>query len=76
MLFRSPKRRSYNEQRELDLLPAAIEQLEAEIAGLHERVASPAFYKQPAADIAATQRLLKDREARLAAAFKRWEELE
>jgi len=70
------KRRSYKEQRELELLPATIEKLEADIATLHEQVAAPSFYKQPAAEITATQRLLKDSEAQLAAAFKRWEELE
>jgi len=70
------KRRSYKEQRELELLPATIEKLEADIAALHEEVAAPSFYKQPAAEIAATQRRLKDCEAQLATAFKRWEELE
>jgi len=70
------RRRSYKEQRELDLLPATIETLEAEIASLHGQVADPAFYKQPAAEIAATQRRLKDCEARLAAAFERWAALE
>jgi ATP-binding cassette subfamily F protein uup len=72
----SPRRRSYKEQRELDLLPATIEKLEADIASLHDQVASPTFYKQPAAEIAATQRRLKDCEAQLTAAFQRWEELE
>jgi ABC transport system ATP-binding/permease protein len=72
----APKRRSYKEQRELDLLPATIEKLEAEIAALHEQVGAPSFYKQPAAEIAATQRRLKDCEAQLATAFQRWEELE
>ena len=71
-----PKRRPYKEQRELDLLPATIEKLETEIATLHEQVAAPSFYKQPAAEIAATQRRLKDCEAQLSAAFQRWEELE
>jgi ATP-binding cassette subfamily F protein uup len=72
----APRRRSYKEQRELDLLPATIEKLEAEIARLHEQVAAPSFYKQPAAEIAATQRRLKDCESQLATAFQRWEELE
>jgi len=70
------KRKSFKEQRELDLLPATIEKLETEIATLHEQVAAPSFYKQPAAEIAATQRRLKDCEAQLAAAFQRWEALE
>jgi len=72
----TPKRRSYKEQRELELLPATIEKLETEIAAFHEQVAAPSFYKQPADEIAATQRLLKDCETRLAAAFRRWGELE
>jgi ATP-binding cassette subfamily F protein uup len=67
---------SYKEQRELDSLPATIERLEAEIAALHGQVAEPSFYKQPAAEIAATQRRLKEREAELATVFRRWEELE
>ena len=71
----APKRRSYKEQRELELLPATIEKLETEIASLHEQVAAPSFYKQPAAEIAATQRRLKDCESQLSAAFQRWEEL-
>ena len=71
----APKRRSYKEQRELELLPATIEKLETEIASLHEQVAAPSFYKQPAAEIAATQRRLKDCESQLTAAFQRWEEL-
>jgi ABC transport system ATP-binding/permease protein len=70
------KRRSYKEQRELDLLPATIEKLEREIASLHEEVAAPSFYKQPANEIATIQRRLKDCESQLAAAFQRWEELE
>ena len=70
------KRRSYKEQRELDLLPATIEKLETEIASLHEHVAAPSFYKQPANEIATIQRRLKDCESQLAAAFQRWEELE
>jgi len=70
------KRRSFKEQRELDLLPATIEKLETEIATLHEQIAAPSFYKQPAPEIAATQRRLKDCEAQLATAFKRWESLE
>jgi len=72
----APKRRSYKEQRELELLPATIEKLEAEIALLHGHIAIPSFYKQPAAEIAATQRRLKDCQAQLSVAFQRWEELE
>jgi ATP-binding cassette subfamily F protein uup len=70
------KRLSYKDQRDLESLPGRIEALEGEIAALHAVVSAPDFYRQPAAEIAATQRTLKDREAELAAAFTRWEALE
>ena len=41
---------SYKYQRELDELPAKIEQLEADIARLEEITANPDFYNQPFAD--------------------------
>jgi ATP-binding cassette subfamily F protein uup len=67
---------SYNEKRELDLLPAKIETLESELATLHETVAQPEFYKQPPAEIARTQNQLKDLQQQLTTAYTRWEELE
>ncbi len=70
------KKLSYKDQRELDQLPARIEQLEAEVSDLHTRVADPAFYQQPADQITAVQRRLKDLEADLATAYDRWETLE
>jgi ATP-binding cassette subfamily F protein uup len=66
----------YQEQRELDGLPAAIASLEKEIAALHDAMAQPDFYKQPGQQIAERQRLLKDVESRLATSLARWEELE
>jgi len=70
------KKLSYKDQRELDQLPARIEQLEAEVSDLHARMADPAFYQQPADQITAVQRQLKNLEADLAAAYERWETLE
>jgi ATP-binding cassette subfamily F protein uup len=70
------KKLSYKDQRELDQLTALIEQLEADVNDLHTRVAAPAFYQQPAEQIAAVQRQLKDLEADLATAYERWEALE
>lgn len=70
------KKLSYKEQRELEQLPQQIERLEAELAGLHQTMAEPAFYQQPAAAIAESQRQLKDLEATVAAAYVRWETLE
>jgi len=70
------KKRSFKEQRELDGLPALIETLEAEIATLHATFALPDYYRQPGEILAADQARLRDLEARLAAAFTRWETLE
>ncbi|MCA9118827.1 MAG: ATP-binding cassette domain-containing protein [Planctomycetaceae bacterium] len=70
------RRLSYKEQRELDGLPAAIEQIESEVAEFHQIMAEASFYQQPRDQIAKKQAELKDLEAKLVAAFARWEELE
>src|SRR5690606_33815196 len=69
-------RLGFREQRELEQLPAAIEQLEAAIAALHAAMADPTFYRQDGSAIAAAQGELATLEARLEAAFARWEALE
>jgi ATP-binding cassette subfamily F protein uup len=70
------RKRSYKEQRELDLLPARIESLEAAIAEIHAAMAESDFYRQPAAEIAAAQERLRRLQAETAEAFARWEVLE
>ena len=45
---RKPNKLSYKDQRELDALPAEIEQLEAEIAAMQDHIAAPDFYTQDA----------------------------
>jgi ATP-binding cassette subfamily F protein uup len=72
----APKKLSYKDQRELDQLPALIEQLESEQAALHEEMAAPEFYKLPGEQIAARQAALRSIDDRLAAAYGRWEHLE
>lgn len=67
---------SYNLQRELEQLPARLEQLEADIATLQGQVGDPAFFNQPHD---ATQKVLDalgSAEQALEAAFERWEYLE
>ena len=70
------RRLSYREQQELAALPQRIEVLEAEQAALHQAMADPAFYRKDEAAIAEANSRLKDVEKQLAAAYKRWEELE
>jgi ABC transport system ATP-binding/permease protein len=70
------KKLSFKERRELESLPARIEKLESEIGGLHETMASPAFYRQDGAAIAQSKGRLAELEQELAVAFERWEALE
>ena len=67
---------SYNERRELERLPARIEELEQRQQKLQAAIADPAFYKQEAATV--TQRLeeLRALEVELETVYGRWEELE
>ncbi len=69
-------RLGYNERRELEQLPARIEELEQRQQALHDLTADPTFYKQDAAIV--TQRLeeLKALEVDLEATYARWEALE
>ena len=70
------KKLSYKEQKELEALPARIEDLENQIADLHEQMARPEFYKQPPEEIAKTAEAVKQLEQKLAIAYTRWEQLE
>jgi hypothetical protein len=53
-----------------------IETLEGEIATLHAMFAEPDYDRQPGEILSGEQARLRDLEARLAAAFARWEVLE
>src|SRR3546814_3107723 len=67
---------TYNEQRELDLLPARMTKLEAEIARLETGMADPDLYRRdPALFGRATERLATTRDE-LEAAEERWLVLE
>src|SRR5690606_18855641 len=73
-----PARRKlgYREARELEQLPARIEQLEAEIARRTDAMHDPGFYQQDGAAITAANLELARLQEELDAAYKRWEELE
>lgn len=70
------KKLSYNDQRELDNLPGKIEELETQLAELHEAMAAPEYYQRPPEELAADQQKLQTLEAELEKAFERWQELE
>ena len=66
---------SYKERQELVGLPQKLESLEAEQSQLHESMADPAFFRQPADKISAATARLDVIEQELATGYARWEEL-
>lgn len=64
------------ERRELEELPARIEKMETEQAGLVARLGDPAFFRQEASVVRAAEARLAELEREHAVAFARWEELE
>ncbi|WP_394152357.1 ABC transporter ATP-binding protein [Vibrio maritimus] len=71
-----PKKLSYKLQRELEALPALLEQLEQEIEQLQETVNDPAFFAKPVDETQPILDSLSAKEQELDVAFERWEELE
>jgi ATP-binding cassette subfamily F protein uup len=72
----APKKLSYKDQRELELLPKRIEQLDAELESVQTRMADPGFYLGDGDEIANAKQRMAEIEQELAAAYRRWEELE
>lgn len=71
-----PAKLKFAEQRELESLPARIEDLESRLAKLHEEMAAPQFYQQDRETIVEVKERLQALEQELAEAYARWEELE
>jgi ATP-binding cassette subfamily F protein uup len=67
---------SYSEQRELQMLPGRIEQLEEEVAALQMRLADAALYRDRPEDVGEVRTRLERVEHALEGAFARWEALE
>jgi len=74
--LRQPTKLGYKDQRELDALPAEIEDLESVIAGLQQDVAEPGFYAQDNETVQAKLRELANAEKLLEQRVERWSELE
>ena len=71
-----PKRLTFAQELELKALPAAIEALESEQGAVQAAMADPSFYKQPRQEIMERQNRLKAVEDQIAAAYRRWQELD
>ncbi|WP_047707706.1 ABC transporter ATP-binding protein [Plesiomonas sp. ZOR0011] len=72
----STVRLSYKQQRELDELPALLEQYETRIAELQAEVENPEFFQKPHQETSRVLNELAEVEQKLETAFERWEELE
>lgn len=70
------KKLSYKDQRELDSLPATIEQLEGQLSALHDLIGGADFYQRPPQEVTEKQESLANLELELAEAYERWEQLE
>ncbi|NOV28776.1 ATP-binding cassette domain-containing protein [Methylomonas sp. ZR1] len=70
------KKLSFKEQRELEQLPALIEQLETLQTQLTAEMNEAGFYKQSPDAVAAKLAQLQTAEADLSEAYQRWDELE
>ncbi len=74
---KSPKKKlSYKEQRELEALPALIEQLEHQQTILNERINEADFYRQEQGIVQETLNELTELNERLEQSYQRWDELE
>ena len=71
------KKLSYKDQRELEMLPARIEQLEERLTQIQGELADPALYQGNNSDrVAELNSELETSESELAIAYERWEMLE
>ena len=73
---KSKRKLSYKDARELEQLPARIEQLESEIASRAEAMNDPSFYQQDSATVQRANDALAKAQAELELAYARWTELE
>jgi ATP-binding cassette subfamily F protein uup len=67
---------SFKDARELEQLPARIEQLEMDVEGLTGAMNDPAFYTRSSAEVTAHTQQLSKVQAELDAAYARWQELD
>jgi ATP-binding cassette subfamily F protein uup len=71
-----PKKLSFKLQRELDDLPAKMEQLEQAIEVVQKTISEPDFFSQSNEQTQPVYQQLSELEAKLELALERWDELE
>jgi len=67
---------TFTEKKEIAALPALIESMESERAGLYETLADPDFYRQDGSRIPAVKARMAELDKEIPAAYERWELLE
>ncbi|WP_269790919.1 ATP-binding cassette domain-containing protein [Stenotrophomonas sp. Iso1] len=67
---------SFKDARELEQLPAKIEQLEMDVEGLTSAMNDPSFYTRSSAEVTAHTQKLTKVQAELDTAYARWQELD
>jgi len=67
---------SFKEQKELDILPKRIEELDVEKQDILAAMADPAFYRESGKKVVEYRSRLEELEKAAAAAYARWDELE
>lgn len=72
----SARKLTWKETDELKKLPDAIENLEAQIAEIHQAMADPEFYKQPPEFLSHSKKELDELTIKLQSYYERWEFLE
>jgi ABC transport system ATP-binding/permease protein len=70
------KKLSYKAQRELDALPIKIEELEAAVSELEDKISEPGFYQQDSQSVEDTLTSLSGLQEQLEDCLARWIELE
>jgi ATP-binding cassette subfamily F protein uup len=73
---KKPAKLGYKDQRELEMLPAKIETLEARVEQLTDEMSKAGFFQQDKDIIVTTQQQLESANAELEYCYRRWEELE
>ena len=71
-----PKKLSFKQQQELDVLPKTIEQLEQQLQQLQMQLADPKLYQDYQEQVAELTQQTEQQEQALEQCFARWEELE
>ncbi len=71
-----PRKLTFKETREIEVLPGMIESMEAELDGLYKKLADPEFYKGDGSRVAEAKAKIGKLEKDIAGAYERWALLE